>query len=146
MSTATSPTTHRSEARQAGNISRASFGMVIMLVIQFVLGTSYNLWGTAPSAGKSIGMFSSPLLDVHVIFGILLILAAIDLLVRAIRARLRPALITAIVGLVAILAAAGTGSAFTHNGATGASFGMALATAIAMIAYLFNLRAPRGSH
>lgn len=146
MSTATSPTTHRPQTSQADKVNRASFGMVIMLVIQFVLGTAYNLWGTAPSAGKSIGMFSSPLLAIHVIFGILLVLAAIDLLVRGIRSHLRLPLITTIVGLVAILAAAGTGSAFTHNGANGASFGMALATAIAMIAYVVNLRAPRGSH
>jgi hypothetical protein len=147
MSTATSPPTYRPKpAGGADRVNRASFGMVIMLVIQFVLGTAYNLWGTAPSSGKSIGMFSSPLLAIHVIFGILLVLAAIDLLVRAIRSHLRLPLITAIVGLVAILAAAGTGSAFTHNGANGASFGMALATAIAMLAYLVNLRTPRGSN
>jgi hypothetical protein len=88
-------------------------------------------------------MFSSPLLAIHVIFGILLILAAIDLLVRSIRSHQRVALITSIVGLVAMIAAAGAGSSFTSDGANGASFGMTLATGIAMIAYLVNLRAPR---
>jgi hypothetical protein len=144
MSTATSPMTHRPDpARGAERVSRASFGLVIMLVIQFVLGVAYNLWGKMPSPGKSIGMFSSPLLAIHVIFGILLILAAIDLLVRSIRSHQRLALITSIVGLVAMIAAAGAGSSFTSDGANGASFGMTLATGIAMIAYLFNLRAPR---
>jgi hypothetical protein len=143
MSTATSPTTARTETPLAGKVSRASFGMVIMLVIEFVLGTAYNLWGKMPASGKSIGMFSSPLLAIHVIFGILLILAAIDLLVRAIRAGERLPLVTSIIGLVALIAAAGAGSSFTRDGANGASFGMALATAIAMIAYLINLRAPR---
>lgn len=116
-----------------------------MLVIQFVLGTSYAIWGTAPSAGKSIGMFSSPLLAIHVIFGILLILAAIDLLVRSIRSSIRSAVVTSVVGLVALIAAAGAGSGFTRDGADGASFVMALATGIALIAYLMNLRQPRGS-
>lgn len=117
---------------------------MIMLVIQFVLGTAYALWGKAPAAGKPIGMFSSPLLAIHVIFGILLILAAIDLLVRSIRSSIRSAIVTSAVGLVALIAAAGAGSGFTRDGANGASFVMALATAIALIAYLMNLRQPRG--
>jgi hypothetical protein len=147
MSTATSPPTYRPKpAGGADRVSRASFGMLIMLVIQFVLGTAYNLWGTAPASGKSIGMFSSPLLAIHVVFGILLLLAAIDLLVRAIRAHNGLPLAMAIVGLVAIIGAAGAGSAFTRNGANGASFGMALATAIAMLAYAVILRAPSESH
>lgn len=143
MSTATTPTTNRQDARQAGRISRASFGLVMMLIVQFVLGTAYNLWGKMPSSGKSIGMFSSPLLAIHVIFGILVILAAIDLLVRAIRAGARAPIITSVIGLVALLAAAGTGTSFLKAGDNGASFGMALATAIALAAYVMNLRAPR---
>jgi hypothetical protein len=142
MSTATTNTS-RPDTRQAGRLSRASFGLVIMLAVQFVLGVAYNLYGTAPSAGKPIGMFSSPLLAVHVVFGILLILAAIDLLVRAIRASARFAIITSAVGLLAIVAAAGAGSSFTHDGAAGSSFGMALATGVALVCYTLNLRAPR---
>jgi len=145
MSTATTSTTGRQESRNAGRINRASFGLVIMLIVQFVLGAAYNLYGTAPKSGKPIGMFSSPLLAIHVILGILLILAAIDLLVRAIRASLTPAVVTSAVGLLAIIAAAGAGSGFTRDGANGASFGMALATGIAMLAYLMNLRQPRGN-
>jgi uncharacterized membrane protein YhaH (DUF805 family) len=143
MSTATTRTTPRSGARQAERINRASFGLVIMLAVQFVLGTAYNLYGTAPTAHKSIGMFSSPLLAVHAVFGILLILAAIDLLVRAIRASARFAVITSAVGLLALVAAAGAGSAFTRDGAAGSSFGMALAAGVALVCYTLNLRAPR---
>jgi hypothetical protein len=143
MSTATTKTIARSDTRQAGRINRSSFGLVIMLAVQSVLGAAYNLYGTAPEAGKPVGMFSSPLLAVHVVFGILLILAAIDLLVRAIRSSARFAVITSAVGLLAIIAAAGAGSGFTRDGAAGASFGMALATGVALICYTLNLRAPR---
>jgi hypothetical protein len=143
MSTATTLTTDRPDSKQMARINRASLGLVIMLVIQFVLGTAYNLWGTAPTSSKSIGMFSSPLLAIHTLLGLLLIVAAIDLLVRAIRASARTAVITSVTGLVAIIAGAGAGSSFTRDGASGSSFVMALAAGIAMIAYVMNMRAPR---
>ena len=43
----------------------ASFGALTMLVLQFVIGTAYNLYGTAPTAKKSVGPVSSPLLVIH---------------------------------------------------------------------------------
>ncbi|MBV9855668.1 MAG: hypothetical protein JOY82_14340 [Streptosporangiaceae bacterium] len=144
MSTTTTRETGRAGGQQAERIGRASFGLVMMLIIQFVLGTAYGLYGTAPTARKSIGIFSSPLLAVHVVFGILLILAAIDLLVRAIRAKIQVAVITSVTGLLSIIAAAAAGSAFTRDGAIGASMGMAVATAVALACYAINLRALGG--
>jgi hypothetical protein len=70
----------------------ASFGALTMLVIPFMLGTAYNLDGTVPASGKSVGMFSSPLLAIHVILGILLVSAAIMLVVRAIQAQHTPSI------------------------------------------------------
>lgn len=120
-------------------VRMASFGALTMLILQFALGTAYNLYGTAPTATKSIGMFSSPLLAIHVILGILLIIAAAFLVVRAAQAKSGAVLGTSVVGLVAILAAFGTGSAFTQKGDDGASLGMALACAVAMLCYGANL-------
>jgi hypothetical protein len=117
----------------------ASFGALTMLVLQFILGTAYNLYGTAPTAKKSIGMFSSPLLAIHVVVGILVVVAAAVLVFRAVQAKVSPVTATSVVGLLAVLGAFGAGSAFTNNGATGASFGMALATAVAMLCYAANL-------
>ena len=48
-------------------------------------------------------------------------------------------LVTSVVGLVAILGAAGAGSSFAQDGADGASLGMAIATAVAMLCYTVNL-------
>ena len=140
MSTVRTPETEQLSSRQAGRIGRSSFGLVIMLIIQYVLGIAYNLYGTAPTAHKSIGLFSSPLLAVHVIVGILLFLAAAELLVQAIRARIQVALITSVIGLLSIIGAGISGSGFTRSGASGASMGMAVATAVALLCYTFNLR------
>jgi hypothetical protein len=117
----------------------ASFGALTMLILQFVLGIAYNLYGTAPTATKSVGVFSSPLLAIHVILGILTILAAAVLVFRAVQAKAGPVLGLSIASLVAVLGAAFAGSAFTSNGANGASLGMALATAIAMLCYATSL-------
>jgi heme A synthase len=125
--------------KAANRIRMASFGALTMLVIQFVLGTAYSLYGTAPTTSKSVGMFSSPLLAIHVIIGILLIIAAIMLVVRAVQARHTPSIVTTVAGLLVILGAFGAGSAFTRDGSNGASLAMALLAAVAMLCYAANL-------
>jgi hypothetical protein len=139
MSTLTESKAGQRPPAQAERIRMASFGALTMLILQFALGTAYNLYGTAPTASKSIDMFSSPLLAIHVILGILLIVAAAVLVFRAVQAKISAVIATSVVGLVAVLGAAGAGSAFTSHGANGASLGMALATAVAMLCYAANL-------
>lgn len=139
MSTLSEPRAGERPAAQTERLRMASFGALTMLVLQFVLGTAYNLYGTAPTASKSIGMFSSPLLAIHVVLGILIILAAAMLVFRAVQAKASPVIATSVIGLLAVLGAFGAGSAFTNSGADSASFGMALAVAIAMACYAVNL-------
>ena len=139
MSTPTVETPVALPPKAADRIRMASFGALTMLVIQFVLGTAYSLYGTAPTSSKSVGMFSSPLLAIHVILGILLVIAAIMLVVRAIQARHTPSIATTVVGLLVILGAFGAGSSFAQNGSNGASLGMALLAAVAMLCYAANL-------
>jgi hypothetical protein len=139
MSTLTESQTGQRTAAQAGRLRMASFGALTMLILQFALGTAYNLYGTAPTAAKSIGMFSSPLLAIHVILGILLIVAAVVLVFRAVQFKVPAVIAASVIGLVAVLGAASAGSAFTSDGADGASLGMAIGTAIAMLCYAVNL-------
>ena len=139
MSTSTAEPRIALAPKAANRIRMASFGALTMLVIQFVLGTAYSLYGTAPTSDKSVGMFSSPLLAIHVIMGILLIIAAIMLVVRAVQARHTPTVVTTVVGLLVILGAFGGGSAFTQDGNNGASLGMAALAAVAMLCYAANL-------
>jgi hypothetical protein len=113
----------------------ASFGALTMLIIQFILGTAYAIYGTAPTATQPVGIFSTPLLAIHVILGAALIIAAIMLVVRAAQARATPLTVASAVGLLAILGAFGAGSAFDGTASNGASLVMALLTAVAMLAY-----------
>ena len=76
MSTLTDSTTGATTVARLERIRWASFGALTMLFLQFVLGVAYGLYGTAPTAKKSVGLFSSPLLAIHVILGILLLIAA----------------------------------------------------------------------
>jgi hypothetical protein len=136
---------------QAGRLVRirlSSLGAVVMLIIQFILGVIYNLYGTAPTSTKSIGLFSSPDLALHVILGILLVIAALGQLVRAIGVRHQLTIWMSAVGLLAILAAGFAGLGFTGSGAAGASLGMSLAFAVALACYMvlvFTLPSPATS-
>lgn len=117
-------------------LRRSNFGILIMLIVEFVLGMIYNLYGTAPTSTKSIGLFSSPDLALHVVLGILLFLAAVGQLVQAIRARHALSLWFSAVGLLSILGAGFAGLGFTGSGANGASLGMSLAFAVALACYV----------
>jgi hypothetical protein len=134
----------RAADRRLERLRGASMGAAVMLVIQFGLGVGVNLYVTLPAAGRGgrgVGQaFSNgALLALHTVFGLLLVVTAISLLVRAIAARHRPVIVTSAVGLLAIIAAAGSGASFVGDSATGASLGMALATGVAMLCYLVSL-------
>jgi hypothetical protein len=117
-----------------------------MLILQFILGMIYNLYGTAPTSAKSIGLFSSPVLALHVILGILLIIAALMQLIRAIGARHTLTIWMSAVGLAGILAAFFAGLGFTGDGSAGASLGMSLAFAVSLACYVVLVFAlPSGS-
>ena len=131
--------TRAAEQTQASRLARlrmSSLGAVAMLIIEFILGIVYNLYGTAPTAKKSIGLFSSPVIALHVIVAILLVIAAVGQLIRAIGTRHRLTIWMSAVGLAGILAAGFAGVGFAGNGAAGASLGMALAFAVSLAAYV----------
>jgi hypothetical protein len=127
--------------RPARRIAITSFGLMILLLIQYVLGIAYNLYGTAPTAAKKITAFSSPLLAAHVIVGTLLVLAAVYAVVSSIRARARLAILTSAIGLLSLIAAWASGSAFAQNGNSRFSMAMGVLTAVALLCYLVNVRA-----
>src|ERR1700726_1246149 len=128
--------TGQAQASRLVRLRVSSLGAVIMLIVQFVLGIIYNLYGTAPTSTKSVGLFSSPDLALHVILGILLVIAALGQLIRAIAVRHRLSVWMSAIGLVAILGAGFAGLGFAGNGASGASLGMSLAFAIALACYV----------
>ncbi len=134
--TAARPAAGRSQADKLARLRMASVGLVAMLILEFILGVIYNLYGTAPTAKKSIGLFSSPDLALHVILGILLFVTSVVQLIRAIGTRHGLSIWLSSVGLVAIIGAGFAGLGFTGSGAAGASLGMALAFALALGCYI----------
>ena len=126
----------RTQQERLVRLRGASLGVVVMLIIEFILGMIYNLYGTAPTSAKPIGLFSGPTIALHVIVGILLGLAAIAQLVRAIGARHSLTIWLSALGLLSIIGAGVAGLGFTGSGANGASLGMSLAFATALACYV----------
>jgi heme A synthase len=124
------------QAVRLARLRRSSLGAVVMLIVQFILGMIYNLYGTAPTSTKSIGLFSSPDLALHVILGILLFIAAVGQLVQAIGVRHKLSIWLSALGLLSILGAGFAGLGFAGSGASGASLGMSLAFATALACYV----------
>ena len=120
-------------------VRESSVGLVFMLIIQFILGIVYNLYGKAPAPGQPIGLFSNVWLILHEIMAVLLIGAAIGVVARAMSTSSGQVKGRSWVGLIAILGAIGVGVSFTRNGSTGASLGMSLAFAVALICYVVNV-------
>ena len=133
---ATAGATGQAQASRLVRLRLSSLGTVIMLIVEFILGIVYNLYGTAPTSTKSVGLFSSPDLALHVILGILLFIAALGQLIRAISVRHRLSIWLSAVGLLSILGAGFAGLGFVGSGASSASLGMSLAFAVALACYM----------
>ena len=136
--TATSGTRAAGQDRavRLARLRMSSLVLVVMLIVQFILGMIYNLYGTVPTSTKSVGLFSSPDLALHVILGFLLLIAAIGQLVEAIGARHQLSIWLSAIGLLSILGAGFAGLGFAGSGADGASLGMSLAFATAVACYV----------
>jgi hypothetical protein len=117
----------------------ASLGVISALILEFILGIVYNLYGPAPTSAKPVSLFADGWLALHVIVGFLMLISAGFLVFRALSAGQRLVLWTSVIGVVAIIGAIGAGIGFTRNGANGASLGMSIAFAIALACYVTNL-------
>src|SRR5215831_3694557 len=113
------PSTHkrRTERRQR-DLRPANLFALIVLIIQFALGMGVNLYVTLPAAGHpghSSWFGNGALLGLHATLGMFLVLAAIALLVRAIRARNVTLIVISAAGLAAIVLAFFLGASFTDK-------------------------------
>ena len=137
------PSAQKMQARQAG-LRQATLAIVIVLIVQFALGISVNLYVTLPAAGHpghASWFGNGPLLAMHAALGMFLVLAAVFVLVRAIMARNRTLIATSAAGLVAIFLAFFFGSNYTDKLTNGYSLGMAIAFAAALACYVIGLYA-----
>lgn len=141
-----SPVTRRT--RRLSGLRRNSFAISVMLLVQYGLGMGVNLYARVPAADQGAGiiaalgraLISQPVvLAVHATLGLLMLVAGVSVLVRAIVARHRPAIASSAAGLATIAAAAFSGATFVSNGQDGASMAMAIFTGMALLCYLANL-------
>jgi hypothetical protein len=141
--------------RRVSGLRRAGFATFVLLVVQFALGLYVNLYVTVPSADRGHGfgqaVTNGPFgLTLHIVLGLLLILSALGFLVQTILVRQSALVAAAVLGLLAMIGAAASGSAFTGNGQNGASMTMAVLAAVGLLCYgtsLFLLSKPAaGDH
>jgi hypothetical protein len=153
----------RTPAARAVLLRRISLGMLGGLLIQYGLGMIVNLYVSVPARDHGGGVLTAvgralangpAALTVHAALGLLLILGAVNLVIRATVLRLRLVAWLSAAALLAIVGAAASGAAFVGSGADGDSLAMALLTGVALLSYAVNLfvlgpahpgRAPSGS-
>jgi hypothetical protein len=78
-------------------------------------------------------------LTIHIILGLLLVLAAIGLVVQTVMIRHWTLIVVSVVGLVALIGAAMQGARFVDQGHPSASMAMAVLTGVAILCYGFCL-------
>jgi hypothetical protein len=122
-------------------LRQVSAGLMVMLVIEFGLGVGYNLYGSMPTAAKSIGVFQGPDLILHEILGLIVLGGSGHVLMKAVATRRRLMMGASIVGALSILGAGISGALFLGHGNDGASMAMAMATGLAMLCCLVNIAA-----
>jgi hypothetical protein len=137
------PSAQKMAARRAG-LRQASLAVLIMLIVQFALGIGVNLYVTLPPPGtpgrsNDQAFSNGPLLAAHAVVGLLLVITAIYLLIRAIIARHVTLIVTSVVGLAAIITAAIYGAGFASKVTDADSMRTAMATAAALASYAIGL-------
>jgi hypothetical protein len=136
------------QARRRSGLRTNSIAIFMMLLAQYGLGMGVNLYARVPAADHGAGvtaalgraLTSQPaVLAAHAALGLLMLVAGISVLTRAILTRHRRAIAASAAGLAAIIAAAVSGATFVSNQQASASMAMAILTGVAMLCYLATL-------
>jgi hypothetical protein len=138
----------RDRAGRQDGVRKTSLGLSIALLVQYALGMWVNLYITVPKRDQGGGvpaavgraLSSGPAaLALHAGIGLVIVIGSVALVARAIQARHRMTIVTSLISLLAVAGAAGSGATFVNTGSDGASLGMALLTAVALLCLLVNL-------
>jgi hypothetical protein len=138
-------------ARTPTGLRINAFAAVVMLLIEFGLGIWVNLYVGLPASDHGKGAFAAfggavangPVaLAIHALLGTLLLVTAISVVVRAALARQAASAAIGVVAFLAIVFAWLSGAKFVGDASNGASLGMAIATAVALLGYVMILFLP----
>lgn len=129
--------------RQLRGLRIQGYVLVCALVVQYALGMYVNLYVSFPDglAGGQLWEYawSQTPLGAHIVLAILILLGAIVCLVRALIFKNRTWTIASVVGLLAIIAAGGSGAIFIPLQADLYSYAMSLAFLVAILSYAWAL-------
>ena len=140
--------------RRATGLRARAFGAVIMLLAEYCLGAWVNLYIQLPASDHGAGLLSAfgravadgPVtLALHALLGTLLLITAIGVIIHAARARNTASTVIAVTAFLAVAGAWISGARFVGSQSSSASFGMAAATAIAVLGYVTILFLPARS-
>jgi hypothetical protein len=135
------------QARRSG-LRKNSIAIFMMLLVEYGLGMGVNLYARVPAADHGArvvtalgrALTSQPvLLAIHATLGLLILVAGVSVLTRAVLARDLRAIAALAAGLGAIIAAAISGATFVSNQQAGASMAMAILTGVALLSYLATM-------
>jgi hypothetical protein len=128
------------------------FAAVVMLLLEYGLGIWVNLYAKIPASDQGKGTFAAfgaavadgpAALALHALLGTLLLVTAVTFVIRAVLARKTVTTVIGAAALLAIITAWVSGARFVGASASGASFSMATATAVALLCYAVILFVPR---
>jgi hypothetical protein len=131
------------------------FGILVVLIAQFLLGMAVNLFVTIPKdhpgahppeyfsgVAESVTwavLHGHPLLIIHAVLGIVLAFYSISLMVRGIQTRSSRVMLPAIIGALGIVIAGLNGGSFLNYNEDFSSMIMAGGFALAVVAYVIGL-------
>jgi hypothetical protein len=148
MTPAVKPAGASSMAGKIRGLRITTLAGLVMLLLEYGLGVWTSLYAQLPSSDHGKATFAAfggavahgPAgLALHALLGALLIITAVSVVVRAALARQAAPVVIGCVALLAILAAWFSGTKFVSDAANGASFGMAVATGVALLGYAIIL-------
>ena len=131
--------------RRVNGLRASAFGAVTMLLAEYCLGVWVNLHAQLPASDHGTGLltaFGRALADgpvtlaLHALLGTLLLITAIGVILHAARARNTASTVIAVIAFLAVAGAWVSGARFVGSQSSSASFGMAAATAIAVLGYV----------
>ena len=137
--------------RRVTGLRASAFGAVIMLLAEYCLGIWVNLYAQLPASDHGTGLLTAfgravangPVtLALHALLGALLAGTAIGVITHAARARDTARTVIAVIAFLAVAGAWVSGASFAGSPSSSASFGMAAATAIALLGYVTILFLP----
>jgi hypothetical protein len=120
-------------------LRKQGIGMLVALTVEYLLGIAVNLYITFPNTKNQmlLWQFASKQvpLAMHMLVGILMVVGSLVLVILSLKLKDRSWVVCSVIGFIAIVLAALTGSQFIPTQENGYSFAMAACFIIAFLAY-----------